>query len=178
MSLSPSTCTLDETMVLSSNEQWVCQVFKGEEDKWRVGARGCEDNGFLWWLTFQSGVSKKVWLCYCVFTDSQMSGGLGTSVVCGSEGNKHTMSNLYLGCLGASEHLCVYHGVNWEWHSRPFLLLWKDPHLKNAASVRKERRLFSRFMSHPATWLTGHSTCQVGSPGFLSLCCDTPVTRS
>lgn len=104
MSLSPSTCALNETMVLSSNEQWVCQVLKGEEDKWREGTRGCEDNGFLWWLTFQSGASKKVWLSYCVFTDSQMNGGRGTGLVCGTEGNKHTMSNLHLRCRGA----CVW----------------------------------------------------------------------
>lgn len=97
MSLSPSTCAFNETMVLSSNERWVCQVLKGEEDKWREGTRGCEDNGFLWWLTFPSGASKKVWLSHCVFTDSKMSGGFGTSSVCGTEGNKHTMSNLHLG---------------------------------------------------------------------------------
>lgn len=77
------------------------RFLKGEEDKWREGRRGCEDNGFLWWLTFQSGASKKVWLSYCVFTDSQMNGGLGTGFVCGTEGNKHTMSNLHL-CVWAS----------------------------------------------------------------------------
>lgn len=47
VSLSPSTCTLNETMVLSSNERWVCQVLKGGEDKWREGTGGCEDNGFF-----------------------------------------------------------------------------------------------------------------------------------
>lgn len=127
-------------MVLSSNKQWVCQFLKGEEDKWREGTKGCEDNGFLWWLTFQSDVSKKVWLCYCVFTDSQMNGGLGTGFLCGSESDKHSMSNLHLGGWNASvsEHLHVYRCVNWDWHSRPFLLLWWDPHLQNAASVTSE----------------------------------------
>lgn len=107
MSLSPSTCARNETMVLSSNERRVCQVLKGEEDKWREGTRGCEDNGFLWWLTFQSGASKKVWLSYCVFTDSQMNGGLGTGFVCGTESNKHTMSNLHLCCGGVSVCLSI-----------------------------------------------------------------------
>lgn len=107
MSLSPATCALNETMVLSSNEQWVCQVLKGEEDKWWEGTRVCEDNGFLWWLTFQSSASKKVWLSYCVFTGSQMNGGLGAGFVCGTEGNKHTMSNLHLGCRGVSVCLSI-----------------------------------------------------------------------
>lgn len=108
MSLSPSTWALNETMVLSSNEQWVCQVLKGERDKWREGTRGCEDNRFLWWLTFQSGTSKKVWLSYCVLTDRQMNGGLGTGSVCGTEGNKHTMSNLHQG----SRCVCVRRSIS------------------------------------------------------------------
>ncbi len=165
MSLSPSTCALNETMVLSSNEQWVCQVLKGEEDKWREGARGCEDNGFLWWLTFQSGASKKVWLSYCVFTDNQMNRGLGTGFVCGTEGNKHTMSNLHLGCLCVSEHLHVYLCVNWEWHIHPFLLLSLDQCLHNAAGVTVSELSSSRSVSQLASWLTGHSICRLGSPG-------------
>lgn len=89
--------------LVTSNE--FVRFKKGEEDKWRERTRGCEDNGLLQWLTFQSGASKKVWLSYCVSTDSQMNGGLGTGFVYGTEGNKHTMSNLHLGCQGVS--LCV-----------------------------------------------------------------------
>lgn len=137
MSLSSSTCALNETMVLSSNEQWVCQVLKGEEDKWWEGTRGCEDNGFLWWLTFHSGTSKKVWLSYCVFTDSQMNGGLGTDFVSATEGNKHTMSNLHLGCGGVTVCLsiCTRIYVNRLWNIHPFILLRIDLCLHNAAGV-------------------------------------------
>lgn len=155
MSLSPSTCALSETMALSSNMQWVCQGLKEEEDKWREGMRGWEDNGFLWWLTFQSGTSQQVWLSYCVFTDSQMKGGLVTGFVCGTESNKHTLSNVHLRCQGVSVHLntsaCV--SVWTEWHIHLFLLMRADTRLDNAAGVTVRELLSSHSLSQPASWL-------------------------
>lgn len=153
--VSLTACAFNETMVLSSNEQWVCQVFKGREDKWREGTRGCEDNGFLWWLTFHSGASKKVWLSYCVFTDSPVNRGPGTGLVCGTEGNKHNMSNLYLECrrvwVYQKFHVCKQRVTHTPFSS-----------LKNRALFTKMQPAWRR-VSQLARWRTGHSVCQVGS---------------
>lgn len=181
MSLPPSTCVLNETMVLSSNKQWVCQVLKGEEDKLREGTRGCEDNGFLWWLTFHSSMSKNVWLSYCVFTDSQMNGGLETAFVCATEGNKHTMSNLYLGRRGVSVHVRVSAHVSLcklsVTHS-PFSSFDNSPTFTQC-SWHSNEWVLVLSVSESASKLTNRSfSLSVGIARFLPCCCDTPVTWS
>lgn len=148
---------------------------KRGEDKWKEGERGCEDNGFLWWLTFHSGASKKVWLSYCVFADSQMNGGSRTGWVCDTEGNKQSMSNLHLICLCVSEHLLVCLCVNLDWHIHPLSSPRADPRSHKAA-------VSEHFLSVSESGgeLTNRSfSLSGGITRFLPCCCcDTPVTWS